>query len=537
MFGRTTVFFALVIALALPAAAPARQAASAKKGPTGLKAFLLRYDEPTKRTFSRTPSFGWKPVVGALKYEFQLSTAQAFRENSILWSSGELTVPAVSVPLTLPWVTGKPYSLFARVRAETQRGMTRWSRDYGFNVRWTQIPAQLSAPNGMLRWTPIEGATAYQVLEMSDPNAFFWEKTYTVATNVTDMRDWYTLWYYPGWRGTAFWRVRAIRMTYGTSQNTQQVASYGPWSPLFQTTATAPSSTRITLGQTVSDRVGTVARPVPHELMPGLSWTSSDSYDLYRVYIYSDEGCVQPAFTGSIVGSPAWVPRLSGALELPTGSDSGSDSAFVFPDGSQTGALDAALQEVVPDENAASSSEGGTTSTGYLSDREWPSGVYYWTVVPVESWVNADESITYRDAELAQSTCASGRIGTFGRVSKPIPTGSKKAYVTGLTAKGRMKSQAASHSPRVYGSPLVTWTPVLGAEAFEIQWSEKRYPFRAVGNLTTAATSATLSLQQRTWYYRVRGLNLDMPTAAQKMAWSSVRKVRILKPVFRLKKK
>jgi hypothetical protein len=542
MFVRRIVLVALLLALAIPASAPARQA-KRPPAPTGLKAFLLNYNEPTKRNFPRTPSFAWKPIKRATGYEFQLATAKTFRENSVLWSSDTLKMPAVSVPLSLPWVTGKPFSLFARVRAKTQRGVTRWSRDYGFNVRWSQIPAQLSAPNGILRWTPIDGASVYQIVEMSDPSAYYWEKTYTVATNVTDMRDWYTLRYTPGWAGTAYWRVRAVRTAYGTSVNTQPSASYGPWSPLFRTQASAPRATRITLGQTVSDRIGTVAKPVPHELMPGLTWGSYDSYDLYRAYVFSDEDCVQPVFTGSIVGSPAWVPRLSGALELPTSMK--TEPTAIFPDGVQEGALDAALQVVTPDENASdSSSDGGgspsdsettVTPKGDLWDREWPSGVYYWTVVPVEIFASSESELGYRDVELPQDVCAAGRKGTFGRVSKPIPTGSKKAYVIGLTVKGRMKSMAAARSPRVYGTPLVTWTPVLGADGFEIQWSHKRYPFRKVGSLTTPATSALLSLEPGTWYYRVRGLNLKMPTAAQAMSWSSVRKVRIAKPVFRVK--
>jgi len=56
-----------------------------------------------------------------------------------------------------------------------------------------------------------------------------------------------------------------------------------------------------------------------------------------------------------------------------------------------------------------------------------------------------------------------------------------------------------------------------------------------IGNTVTPATSATLSFPPGTWYYRVRGIDLGMPTGAQGMAWSSVRKITVVKPVFRIK--
>ena len=212
MSGRTTVLIALALALALPASAPARQAASLK-APTGLKAFLLRYDEPTKRSFTRTPSFGWKPTSQVVSYDFQLATSSSFRENSVLWSKDGLKTPYTGVPIALPWITGHPYSLFARVRAHTQRRTTPWSVDYGFNVQGEK-PAKRSAPNGLLRWATIDGATAYQVWEMSitgNGAAGTFSKSYTVATNVTDMRDWFTFHQDQSWVGNARSRVRAVR--------------------------------------------------------------------------------------------------------------------------------------------------------------------------------------------------------------------------------------------------------------------------------------------------------------------------------------
>src|SRR5437764_15160394 len=39
---------------------------------------------------------------------------------------------------------------------------------------------------------------------------------------------------------------------------------------------------------------------------------------LYRVYVFSDQDCINPVFKGSLVGSPAYAPRTSGSLALPT---------------------------------------------------------------------------------------------------------------------------------------------------------------------------------------------------------------------------
>ena len=543
MLARRTVLALLALALVVPASAPARQTAR-PAAPTGLKAFLLSYNERPSRIFPRTPSFAWKPLKRALSYEFQLATASSFRDNSILWSGPGLAAqPAVSIPLALPSTTGKPYSLYARVRAVTQSGTTNWSPNFGFDIRWGQVPAQLPAPNGLLRWTPVDGATSYQLWTFGIGGS--WSKMNSVATNVTDMRDWFTFHQGSSWVGTAFWRVRAVHAAYGTAQNGQTSTYYSPWSPTYQTHATTPSESKIVLDGTASNTIGTVGAPVAHALMPGFSWSGNrasngSKYELYRVYVFSDSDCTEPVLTGSIVGSPAWVPRLNGPLKLPnSAADVNLARGTILDEGEQATAFDATGAEISSSEEVPSDSSGGTTASAArldLWDRSWPSGAYYWTVVPVAFGINGfDDKFEYRDVELPQDACASGRIGTFGRVSQPIPAGSTASYVVGLSVTGRVVSVSATSSPRVYGWPLVTWSPALGADQYEIQFSNVRYPFTMIGNTVTPATSATLSFPPGTWYYRVRGIDLGMPTGAQGMAWSSVRKITVVKPVFRIK--
>ena len=60
-----------LLALAAAGFVPAAQSA-APAGPTGLRAFLLRADEPAVDSFPRTPSFAWSPFDGARSYDFEL---------------------------------------------------------------------------------------------------------------------------------------------------------------------------------------------------------------------------------------------------------------------------------------------------------------------------------------------------------------------------------------------------------------------------------------------------------------------------------
>lgn len=539
MIGRTTVFIALALALALPGAAYARQSAARVKAPNDLRAFLLTYDEPVRHSFSRTPSFGWKPVPKATSYEFQLATSDHFRENSVVWSASGLTLPGTSVPLALPWVKGRPYSLFARVRAKLQKSTTRWSDDFGLNVSWTEIPVQLPAPNGLLRWTPIDGATSYEVwtIDIHDAGGEFWNKTHFVNTNVTDMRDWYTFHSDPPWVNTALWRVRAVRATYGTSLNGETTTTYGAWSKVFTTLATSPGASTVSVGGTVSDTYSIEGSPSAHALMPGFSWSGVPdgiNTDLYRVYVFSDDNCVDPVLTGSIVGSPAWVPRSSGALVLPRNKEDFLKALDgILEDGDQGEALDRSGHTLIANES------GGAGARLDLWDRKWPSGTYFWTAVRVWWLYDAKKDrYWYMDAEEPQDACAAGRIGEFGRVSQAIPTDGRTAFITALSRTGRMSSLRVTRTRRVWGTPLVTWTPVMGAGGYELQVSRTHNPFQVVASVVTPVTSTVLSLAPGTYYYRVRGLNPHMPAGAQQgMSWSTVRKMQIGKPSFRVLKK
>ena len=296
---------------ARPGPVPIKQPVS----PQGLKAFLLRADEPAGHTFSRTPSFAWHPVRAAVRYEFELATSARFTDNAVLWSATDLTSPVASIPIALPWITGNPYSLWAHVRAITRKGVTQWSAPYGFNMRWASVPTPMSSDPGLVRWTPVAGATQY--------NVWFVDvgKVFTTMTNVADEREYYSFHNDSSWTGAVHWRVRPERYLYGSTTNGLPAISFGPWSPVYTSYnppfAVGPLSPVAAVSDTTSDALA----PKPHRLMPGFAFTGNvgvgGTGSMFRVYIATDRDCLNIVYRGAIVGSPAYAPRPTGPLALP----------------------------------------------------------------------------------------------------------------------------------------------------------------------------------------------------------------------------
>ena len=157
-------FVAVVLLGASLTASASAMESGAPGAPKGLRGFELRPNESMTHTYSRTPAFAWNPVRGASCYEFELATSRTFDGSSVIWSNvsygaasgrfcrsvsfaapaatsdqegtdktvrtviAPIKIPATSINLVLPWFTGKPYALYAHVRAVTTRGATTWSR-------------------------------------------------------------------------------------------------------------------------------------------------------------------------------------------------------------------------------------------------------------------------------------------------------------------------------------------------------------------------------------------------------------------------
>jgi hypothetical protein len=372
--------------LALCGAAGAR---AADKPPTGLHAFLLRSNEVVTHTFSRTPSFGWDPVPGARRYQFELATGPNFSDNSIVWSTNNAPAPTVAVPISLPWITGQPYSLYAHVRAVTRQGPSRWSAPFGFNMRWPAIPAPIRPDRpGLIRWTPVAGANGYAVW-MQDPAKPSTSKIFTTRLNMADEREYYTFHQDPAWTSTVVWRVRAMRLLYGETQNGLPPVSYGPWSPVYINSNPAPASGALALHSTVTNVVSDAAHVRIHESMPaflygGDTLANGTRHDLWRVEVFTDSDCLNPVFRGAVTGSPAYVPRDSGPLAMPADvtSEKKAWSDFlasgVEPDGLTVDGVTFKTNELDVAQN------GGAAKVD-LWDSSWAGGRYYWTVMPVDA--------------------------------------------------------------------------------------------------------------------------------------------------------
>ncbi|MDX6486126.1 MAG: hypothetical protein QOF43_1279, partial [Gaiellaceae bacterium] len=509
-------------------------------------------------------------------------------------------------------------------------------------------------------WTPVEGADGYQVW-LVDAN-----KVESVRTNVLDEREFYTFHQGSQWTGTVRWRVRAIRWDiFKQRVNGLPASQKGAWSPVYSSTNPPPSakdsatSGPITLRGTISDVFSDgSSKSSAHEMMPAFMWSGNEtlfktSAELFRVEIFTDSQCLNRVYTGSVVGGPGWAPRMNGPLALPRDNagvvaarsgylgDGKETSSYTY-DGDK---LDPAEQQessvpttAVPGDiptfpgtqppgasstdpaTSAGSSSGGSSDVQVVGavgppvslwDVDWPSGGYYWTVMPVlaagasaagtsvappgapkgtttipvlnttgfrvgdsviignspssdsatissigsgsltvsagtafahvigDPIVRAGGSITYVDAELAQDVCSAGRKQRVGISSEPSLTSSQAPFATGLSSTGRLTS--AAHTSAFYGQPLVAWTPAFGASIYEVQYSKTRYPFVAeldprtkTKGLLTFSTSDVLPLGTGTWWYRVRGIDYNLPTGVQQMSWSDPEQIVVAAPKYRV---
>lgn len=550
MLTRLLFLLALAAAVVVPSAQTAPLPA-----PTGMRGFMLRADEPVDvRRFARTPSFAWAPYAGARSYDFELATNKTFDESSVIWSTASpLTVPEVAIPISLPWMTGNPYALYVHVRARTASGLSRWSTPWGFNMRWNDDVLQNITPDvpGLLRWRPVDGATSYNVWFVDAG------KVINTTTNVADEREFYT--FHPDALHTAVvrWRVQAVREVYGGLPNALPTSSHGPWSETFIATNPAVTSGPISLDETVSDVAVAAASTAAHTLTPAFAWSGgyTATNRLFRVYVATDRQCVNIVFKGSIVGSPVYAPRTAApgpaTLGLPatfTEIAKVATGATTLADGRQGGAYTADLEPITPNEEDSGDSEANPpdvvppstipwTAKGVkvdLWDSGWPSGLYFWTVVPVREAPVGVDGVRYIDAEVPQDACANGRVAAFGKASQPTTVSSSVPYISGLSPTGELVT-ARTAKPAFYRGALIAWQPALGATGYEVQWSRTLYPWKSASAtpLYTASTSVLLQgLVPGTWYYRVRGIDPYVPGPVKQMAWSDPVQFKLAKPTF-----
>jgi hypothetical protein len=122
------------------------------------------------------PSFAWKPVRRAARYEFQLSADAAFK--SVVQSSGGPQTANSYASVDKALADG---SYFWRARAITaKKRVGRWSSVHRIVKRWTATP-RLTAPTSgatvtypstplVLRWDAVPNAYKYRLVIATDPS-------------------------------------------------------------------------------------------------------------------------------------------------------------------------------------------------------------------------------------------------------------------------------------------------------------------------------------------------------------------------------
>jgi hypothetical protein len=404
-------------------------------------------------------------------------------------------------------------------------------------MRWEDTLVPLPSKPGLVRWTPVGGATGYEVWYGGRGPSEYVNKIVQTHTNVADQRDVYTFHLEEGWWRTVQWRVRAVRRVVGALPNGLPAVSYGPWTGMYAATNPAWTSGKIRLGPALSDRSSSGLDP-PHQLMPALTFTGDEALDgstwrLFRAYVFTDRDCVNAVFRGSVVGSPAFAPRVNGPLQLPRNQTEFDDALVTVLPNAKSETARTFTADTFPLVSNETFEGDRSLLRVDLPDLDARTTRYYWTVVPVTVVVNEKTGeFEYWDYESPQDACEAGRVSVFGKESEPAITTSGSPYVSGLSPQGRFLAQAGRR-PRVYSSPLVAWRPVVGATEYEVQWSRVAYPWRKRGSTRTVATTAVLRLSGGLWYYRVRGLNAAQ-VGTPAMTWSAPVAVRVVRPTFQI---
>lgn len=606
----------LVVAMAATAASAATSSTSDTRSlagtatsvgtPQNLHGFLLRESDARRYTdsFPRTPAFSWTHVEGARRYEFELSTSKSFAANALVWTAKPRAAVA-TVPITLPWITGARYSWFARVRALVDGEPGPWSKTYGFNIKPPAAPRSLStgvnATPGMVRWTPVNGATAYEIVFLFD-QASGKTKRIRTATTAADLREYYT--FHNAYPATQpiFWRVRAVREVSGTTKNKLPAVSFGPWSarfrtiePTFDTGTLKPLGAISRSGKTdvLSATQSGAPGKGPHGLNPGFYFTGAKgpfgeafgectfmsslfgiTCPLYHVYVFTDNTCANRVHVSDLVGSPAYVPRLTPPLALPSNAKDLATAANLFladgdennvftagddpitptgvepeteePSGSEEGAdggsEDASEEEAGTTEDTEATEQttageakigGGTVELrrNSLWDLDWPSARYVWTVVPAVPFLTVDDDVFYKDVVFPEDMCAEGKAISFGKTSEVVTASENGVpFASGLSPAGKVVS-ASGDVPSFFQRVVVAWKPAVAATKYEVQFSRKKNAWKTLKRKFTAGTQLQVRLAPGTWYYRVRGLDLSLP-GNPGLTWSDPVQLKMVPPTF-----
>ena len=193
----------LSLGLAGTAATPSRRR-RAPTGPARVPAARRRAgddDVPAARRRSPGTRFPARPATSSSSRRAAPSAT-----TRIVYDNQTLVTPVEAPPLTLPWITGSPHALYARVRATSSRA-DAVEPTFGFDVTPPAPPTPLPSYPGLLRWTPVEGADCVPGLADRHPAKIGDRPARTSSTSASSTPSTRS----QQWIGTVRWRVRALR--------------------------------------------------------------------------------------------------------------------------------------------------------------------------------------------------------------------------------------------------------------------------------------------------------------------------------------
>ena len=150
---------------------------------------------------------------------------------------------------------------------------------------------------------------------------------------------------------------------------------------------------------------------------------------------------------------------------------------------------------------------------------------------PASSWLRRGAAIAYHDMAVPQDSCQAGVGMSFGKVSQPVVTSSGTPFLSGVGPDGpdrrRSGPRTPSSSPRRSrpGSPVVGATEVPDRDVAVALPVARRRSTSARRRLDRPAGDQVR--RRASWYYRVRGVNENLPAGAQAMAWSTPVQVKV----------
>ena len=432
--------------------------------------------------------------------------------------------------LALPWFTGKPFALYAHVRAVTARRCDAPGAGPSastFAGTTTPVPHDRASP-GSSAGRPSRAPPATTSGTRTSGSVVA-RRTPTSPT----MRELYTFHLEASWWQIVRWRVRAGAA--GPRCPSERPARQSPTGPGARSTPprTRPSSS----GKLQPARCR--LRRGEHRARRAASHSAHAGHDVRRRHrrrrarsTGSSVRTPSPTATASTSSSAARssaAPRTHHASSWPaqaprrTTRSSTSATRGDPPERRESKTAKTYMADGTPVIGERDAARGRNRAARRPSGRRHArppatSG----RSCRSASLLDESGAFEYYDAESPQDACESGRIGdasarTRGRRSPPaVPP-----FVSGLSPKGRLLAQAGRR-PVVYSTPLVAWRPVVGASGVRGRSGRGRST-RGVSrgsSFTFARRRPSSQLDRRRWYYRVRGLNAAQ-VGTPAMAWSA----------------